>query len=138
MVFYADIDGDGITERVRFYLVGETLRMSTVAPDMSANPPSYPASYTQDSIIAMDGVKNGSTPIFTYYEMDPARKTNPTPTNDRLVPMTRHSTAAELSDILAIGLTIYINESPHLSKSPVRLETLVQLRQRNSGGERGN
>ena len=33
LVFYADIDGNGLPEKVRYYLSGKTLRMATLAPD---------------------------------------------------------------------------------------------------------
>jgi len=111
--------------------------MATVAPNMTTNPPSYPA-YTIDGVVVMNGIQNGATAIFTYYQMNPNYLINPVPANDSLVVMTNPTSASDLSKILAVGLTVFVNEAPKLSKGNVRLDTLAQIRQRYNGGLSGS
>jgi type II secretory pathway pseudopilin PulG len=139
LVFFSDIDGDGHTDKVRYYLEsGLTLRMATLAPDTSTAPPSYPTSYTNDGIVIMDGIRNGSDPIFIYFALNPAYEANPIPANDTLVEVTSPTTAAELESIVAVEIKLIVNEGPTLSKGDVKLDTMVQIRQRYNGGLNGN
>jgi prepilin-type N-terminal cleavage/methylation domain-containing protein len=126
VVFYCDVTGDGKTEKVRFYLSGTNLRMQTANPNMATNPPSYP-SYQTDSIIAQ-GVVNGSTAVFTYYNYDD--------TNKALVAATLSSppTSAQLVNIVSVGIDLNVNEQPKLATSGARLSTVIQIRQRYNGG----
>jgi prepilin-type N-terminal cleavage/methylation domain-containing protein len=137
LVFFTDIDGNGRAEKVRYYLVGQTMKMATVAPTMSDNPPSYPA-YTTDGVVVMNGIRNGAATIFTYYQMNPAYLTNPIPSNDNLVVMTNPTSASDRAKILAVGITLYVNEAPKLSKGNVELYSLAQIRQRYNGGLSGS
>jgi hypothetical protein len=111
--------------------------MATVAPDLSTSPPTYPA-YTLDGVVVMDGITNGTTPIFTYYQMNPAYLTNPIASNDTLVVLSNPTTDSDRRKILAVGLTLYVNEAPELSKGSVKLESLAQIRQRYNGGLSGS
>jgi prepilin-type N-terminal cleavage/methylation domain-containing protein len=137
LVFYADINGNGQPDKVRYYLVGNTMKLATVAPDMTTNPPSYPA-YTTDGVVVMNGIRNGATAIFTYYQMNPNFLTNPIPSNDNLVVMTNPTGASALAKILAVGVTLKVNEAPKVSKGDVWLDSLAQIRQRYNGGLSGS
>ena len=138
LVFYADINGNGLPDKVRYYLSGKTLRRAALAPNTSTSPPTYPTAYTTDGVVVMDGIQNGTTPLFTYYKMNPAYATNPIPSNDTLVLMSNPTSAADLASIVAVGIKIYVNDSPAgVSKSPVGLDTLIQIRQRYNGGLSG-
>lgn len=64
IVFYADIDGDVATERVRYELVGTHLIRGII------NPSGSPAVYDegQETVATVASfVYNGSGPLFTYY-----------------------------------------------------------------------
>jgi prepilin-type N-terminal cleavage/methylation domain-containing protein len=138
LVFYADIDGIGAPEKVRYYLSGKTLRMATLAADTSTSPPTYPTSYASDGVVIMDGVQNGTTPLFTYYKMNPAYASNPVAANDTLVLMTNPTSAADLTSIVAVGIKIFVNDTPvGVSKGNVSLDTTIQIRQRYNGGLSG-
>ena len=64
-VFFADLDGDGLKERIRYYLSGSILMRGIINP--TGNPLEYdPQSEITSEIV--HGVINGSTPIFTYYD----------------------------------------------------------------------
>ena len=87
----------------------------------------------------MDGIQNGATPMFTYYKMNPAYATNPVPANDTLVVIANPTSAADLTSIVAVGIKLYVNDSPAgISKGNVALDTLIQIRQRYNGGLSGS
>lgn len=64
-IFFSDIDGDGLKERVRYYLSGTTLKKGVIKPS------GIPAVYSSGSEVITDivhGIQNGATPIFDYYD----------------------------------------------------------------------
>jgi Tfp pilus assembly protein PilW len=133
LVFFADIDGDEQSDKVRYYLSGKTMKMATVAADMTTDPPTYPA-YTTDGVVVMEGIQNGAAAIFTYYQTNPAYTSSTDAAHDNLTVMTNPTSAADRAKIVAVGLAVSINESPVLSKGNVELSSLVQIRQRYNGG----
>lgn len=137
LVFYADLNGDGLSDKVRYYLDGTTLRMATLAPDTSTSPPTYPEAYSSDGVVIMKGIQN--TDLFTYYKMNPAYATNPIPANDTLVLIDHPpTTAEELRSIIAVDIGLSVNETPGLPVANVELDTRVQIRQRYNGGLSGS
>jgi prepilin-type N-terminal cleavage/methylation domain-containing protein len=137
LVLFADIDGNGQPDKVRIYLSGLTLKLASVAPVTTTNPPSYPA-YTTDGAIVMNGIQNGATAIFTYYQTNPAYTSSTDAAHDNLTVMANPTSAADMAKIVAVGLTVYVNEVPQLSKGSVKLDSLVQIRQRYNGGLGGS
>ena len=66
VAFFADINGDGIKERVRYYLTGTTLYRGVIVP--TGSPLAYVGANESTSPI-MYNVKNASTtPVFQYYD----------------------------------------------------------------------
>ena len=137
LVLYADINGNGLADKVRFYLSGQTMKLATVAPNTSTSPPTYPA-YTTDGVIIMNGIRNGATAIFTYYQTNPAYTSTTDMAHDNLTVMTNPTSAADMAKIVAVGVTLYVNEAPKLSKGNVKLDSLIQIRQRYNGGLSGS
>lgn len=65
VTFYGDVDKDGGVEKVRIYLLGNTLYRGVT--NASGNPPSY-ASQVQATTTLATYVANGtSTPLFRYF-----------------------------------------------------------------------
>lgn len=64
IVFYANVDGDDATERVRYELVGTDLIRGIVKP--SGSPAVYNVEQETVATIARS-IYNGSGPIFVYY-----------------------------------------------------------------------
>ncbi len=64
-IFYSDIDADGKTERVRYYLNGTSLMKGIIKP--TGSPITYPSASEQIRVVS-DGVQNGATPVFSYYD----------------------------------------------------------------------
>jgi hypothetical protein len=129
IVFFTDTNGDGNSEKVRFYLSGTTLYMQRASPIMTNHPPTYPTSpeYAFRSILCT-GVVNGSTAVFTYYIYNDTYK--------RLDPVTLGTspTAAQLRAVVGVGIDLNVNEQPKLAPSGARLSTVIQIRQRSNGG----
>ena len=151
LVFYSDIDGDNLAEKVRFYLDGTSLRMATVDPDTSTSPPTYATTYSSNGVIVMSGIQNYTAasssnwmPMFTYYKMNPAYATNPVASNDTLVPISLNTTthtqvsATDLTGIVAVEIKLAVNETPGVPNTSFVLDTLIQIRQRYNGGLSGN
>ena len=123
--FYCDIDGDGLAEKVRYYLDGTDLRMQTAKPQFVTIPEPhwvYPT-YESNGIIVQDGLRNGSTPVFTYYRRAGESLQQFTP-----------STAVQRRQVENVRLHLIVNERPDVVKGNVELTTEVQLRQRYGGG----
>jgi type II secretory pathway pseudopilin PulG len=66
ITYYADINGDGSDELIRYYLLGQTLYRGVT--HSSGNPPSYVGQTQATSTIATYIVNGTSTPIFQYYD----------------------------------------------------------------------
>lgn len=65
LVFYSDIDRDGLFERVKYFLVGGTLKKGVVKP--AGNPLTY--NLTGEAVSeAIHGVVATSSGIFSYYD----------------------------------------------------------------------
>ncbi len=81
IVFYANIDEDTATERIRYELIGTNLVRGITNP--SGNPIVYDTTGEAVSIVARS-ITNGTTPLFTYYgntyPTDPNPLILPTPT----------------------------------------------------------
>ena len=110
--FYSDIDGDGLKEEVRYYLSGTILKKSTLKP--SGSPLAYTGSPVISDLVA--DVKNGTTPIFTYYD---------TGYDGTTLPL---SSPVNLISIRLIKITVMVERDPYRSPTPVSVTTQVSLR----------
>jgi len=63
---FSDIDKDGVTEKVHYYLSGTNFMIGTSNP--SGFPPTYPTIDSATQILIPDVVNNGSQPLFYYYD----------------------------------------------------------------------
>ncbi|MDD5489899.1 MAG: type II secretion system protein [Candidatus Moranbacteria bacterium] len=114
---YTDLDHDGQTERVHYYLEGNTIKKGIADP--SGTPPSYPAGDETVSIIAEHVVNTTIQPLFYFYNTNyPADQEN-NPLGTPISPV---------SDIRLVKIDIYYNLDPNRSPDNVRLESFVELR----------
>ncbi len=67
IIFYSDIDDDGLKERIRYFLQDTNLKRGVVKP--SGNPLSYNLA-NENLITLATGVANGATPIFEYFDQN--------------------------------------------------------------------
>lgn len=121
--FYCDVDGDGVADKVRYYLDGATLLMQTLKPEKTAEGLwEYAADYQTDGIVVQDSIRNGTSGVFTYYKyVDGAL--------EECLPVT----AAEKREIKTVAISVEVNARPELAKGSVILATDVQIRQRYEG-----
>jgi prepilin-type N-terminal cleavage/methylation domain-containing protein len=126
VVFYCDVDGDKVSEKVRYYLANSILRSQTEDPEWvtSPTPGWHYGSYDTDGVVIENRVRNASDPMFTYYRYNGSGALETfSPSTDSL-----------REKIVAIGITIKVGERPDLAAKDVELTTQVQIRQRYEGG----
>ena len=66
VTFYADINGDGKADKIRYYYASTTLYRDVTYS--SGNPPSYSGQTPQTVTVATYLQNSSSTPIFQYYD----------------------------------------------------------------------
>lgn len=74
LVFYSDIDGDGSSEKVRYFLTGNNLTKGVIDP--TGSPPQYSQANEVLTTIA-SYINNQTTAIFTYFDSNNNQLTAP-------------------------------------------------------------
>lgn len=69
LVFYSDLDHNGLVERYRYFLTGTTLKRGKLNP--SGNPPSY--NELDEQVVEMvhsltNSISSSPVPLFNYYD----------------------------------------------------------------------
>lgn len=118
IVFYSDVDYDGKTERVRYTLSGTSLEKGITEPE--GEPATYPVVNEKVKTIT-DIVRNGSDPIFYYYNKD-----WPTDTTNNPLPL-----ADRISDTTQVKVILVTNPKPTDTDFDYTLETDVKIRMLN-------
>lgn len=113
LIFYADIDSDLQTERLRYYLEGNELKRGKIEPE--GEPPKYYSASEKITSLAKH-LAMGETSIFKYYEG------NFTGTEASM------SLPINLGKIRLIQITVIIDANPNETPPPLQLETEVVLR----------
>lgn len=116
-VFYSDIDADGVTERVHYYLENNKIKKGIAEP--SGNPPSYPVNDQSISTIA-EYIQNAiDQPLFSYY--------NSNYPNDQINnPL--DTPVAQVNKIRLVKVDIFFNLDPYRTPDNIRLESYVEMR----------
>lgn len=120
LTIYADIEDDGVVERVHYYLdqASDELRVGITNPDTSTQPATYPAGDQETRVIARYVVNPSNDPIFYYYNNDyPGDTTN----NPLTLP-------TSLSNIQLIRVRLFINIDPVRAPNNIYIESFVDLR----------
>ncbi len=112
IIFYADIDNDGLKERVRYYLSGLILKKDVIKP--TGNPVVYTGTPTTRNVV--NDVRNGTTSVFSYYDK------NYDGTTAAL------SSPVAIPSIRLIKITLSVDRDPYRSPVPVYISTQVSLR----------
>lgn len=113
--FYSDIDYDGTSELVRYYLDNGTLYKSTTKPV------GFPATYPQTSTVTKvltEHVQNGTDPLFTFFNED-------WPTDTANNPMI---TPVSIADVGLVRISLTINSNEDVGTKGYTLNTNVNLR----------
>lgn len=116
-VFFADIDGDGSTERAHYYLENESIKKGVTKP--SGTPAVYPSGDQSVSTIAEHVVNTSLQPLFYYYDSNyPADQVN----NPKTTPV------GQVDLLRLVKVDIYYNLDPLRSPDNIRLESYVEMR----------
>lgn len=116
---YLDIDNDGVTERVHYWLDDANDRlMRGVREPSAAQPPTYAAGDGTTSVIAEYIVNDTSEPLFYYYNENYPGDT----VNNPL------STPAAIGDIRLVRVLIRMNIDPIKAPNNINIESFVDLR----------
>jgi prepilin-type N-terminal cleavage/methylation domain-containing protein len=113
IIFYSDIDGDGLTERIRYYLDGTTFKKGVIKP--TGSPLSYPGANEK----ILEKVRNIYAPagnIFAYHDENYTGIEAPL------------SFPINVSSIRLIKITLVSDQSPIDTKARVNFSTSVNLR----------
>jgi len=112
IIYYADIDSDSSTERVRIELQGTELVRGVVKP--SGDPLSYDLGSEVETVI-MTGIQNGADPVFRYYSGDyPVDTTELNPT--------------DLTEVKYMEFELLVDADPAVDPPAVEVKSQVQLR----------
>jgi prepilin-type N-terminal cleavage/methylation domain-containing protein len=112
-VFFSDIDNDGLKERVRYYVSGTLLKKGIIKP--TGNNFIYdPSSEIITDVV--EGVQNGTSPIFEYYDTNYDGTTNPL-----VQPVI-------ISTIRLVKVTFIIDEDVNRTPGPMTVMTQISMR----------
>lgn len=112
ITFYANVDTDALTERVRYELSGINLQRGIIKP--TGNPLTYdPAQETVTTVAT--NIRNGAVALFTYYNGNYPADTTPL-------------TPADVTEVKYIDFSLIIDVDPAVDPAPATVESQVQLR----------
>lgn len=116
---YLDIDADGVTERVHYWLDSGTDQLKRgVTEPSSATPPIYAASDDTVTILANYIVNEATEPLFYYYNENYPGDT----VNNPL------ATPVEVNDVRLVRVLLRMNIDPIRAPNNINVETFVDLR----------
>lgn len=120
LIFYANIDGDATTERLRYELSGTDLIRGVTEP--SGNPIVYNVAQ-ENARVVTTLIRNGTDPIFTYYTGDYPADPSPLP-------------EASIGSVKYIQFRLLIDADLALDPPAAEVVSQVQLRNlKNNLGE---
>ncbi len=112
IIFYANVDADAATERVRYELLGTNLVRGITKP--TGSPLTYDVAQEKAVTVAAN-IQNGATPVLTYYGGD-----YPT--------ATQALDATNIAAIRYIQFFLTINSDPTRPQDAIDVRSQVQLR----------
>ncbi len=119
LTIYTDIDDDGVTERVHYYLDLATDEFKRGITDPSTSTPiTYASSDTTTTILARYITNESNEPIFYYYNDDYPGDTTNNPLN----------TPASLGSIQLVRVKMKVNIDPVHAPENINIESFVDLR----------
>lgn len=123
LVFYGDIDDDGVVEKAHYFLDLDTDQLKLgVSNPVAGNPVTYPAGDDTVSVVANYVVNEGDDPIFYYYNDDyPSDTVN----NPLAVPV-------NVGNIRMVRVHLYVNINPVHAPDNINIESFVDLRNLNT------
>lgn len=118
---YIDIDNDGATERVHYYLSNEKLYQGVTNPNAGL-PVTYPAGDQVTTMLLDYVVNTAAQPIFYYYNKD-------YPTDTTHNPLT---TPIVVNTAKLIRIHLWVNIDPIRAPNNINIESFAELRNLNN------
>lgn len=120
LVLYIDIDNDGATEKVHYFLDEDEdeLEMGVTEP-FGTNPVTYSSSDDTVSVLASHVVNDSEHPIFSYFGNNYFSDSTPfsVPVN-----------TDEIADIRMVKVSLWVDIRPYQSPDHITIESFAQLR----------
>lgn len=112
--YYSDIDNDGLKEKIRYFLVGKTLKIGVIKP--AGSPPVYNSGNEKISILINDVVNSGGQPIFSYYDNTYAGSSTPL-----AIPV-------NIPAVRLIKINVLVDHDPVKPPAPAIFSTQISIR----------
>lgn len=114
ITFYSDINGDGLKEKIRYFLSGNDLKRGVVVP--SGSPLTYSDANEKITNLVSGVVASSTLPIFQYYTSDYAGTSSPL----------AYPVSASL--IRLVKVSVIVDKDPSHSPAPIIVTSQVSLR----------
>lgn len=121
LVAFLDVDNDGTTERVHYFLQNGSLIRGVTKPDTSHQPVTYPATDQTFSTIAKYVVNTTDKPIFFYYNDNYPGDT----VNNPL------ATPISVQDARLVKVRLIVNINPNRAPEETTIESFAEFRNLN-------
>ncbi len=115
VVFYTDVDNDGIRDKVRYFISGKTVKRGVVAP--SGSPLTYNDANEKLTTVISGFVSSTTAPLFQYYTSNYAGTTSPL------------TSPVDIPSVRLVKINVIIDSDPN--KSPISVITSSQVSIRN-------
>lgn len=119
IIFFADIDNDGLAERIHLYKNNQTITMGVTKPTTSF-PRQYPIGDTQSQILINKVINDNSQPIFSYFSKNYSGQENEIP-----LPL-----PVDVSVIRVVKIFIRLENSAP-DGQPLEMQTVTEIRNLN-------
>lgn len=120
---YLDIDKDGVTERVHYFLDQATDQLKVGVTDpVAGTPVSYPAADDTVSILANYVVNESTNPVFYYFNQNYPGDTVNNPI----------ATPAAIDQIRLVQVHLFVNIDPVHAPDNINIESFADLRNLNA------
>ncbi len=113
-VFYSDTNGDGIAERVRYFLASSSIYRGVIQP--TGTPATYPTSSEVTTSMVDNVIIPSSTVLLSYYD------TSYTGTQPAM------TSTADVASIRLVRVSFYSDVKPQQSPGPQYFSVLVDIR----------
>jgi hypothetical protein len=115
VVFFTDVNGDDVSDRIRFFLDPATRSMMRGVILASGSPPAYTSAETFSTLVS-DVANSTSTPIFEYYDGN---------YNGGTPPLTH---PINITDVRLIKLVVVVDEDVNRTPPPITMTSQAMLR----------
>ncbi|MEK9151161.1 MAG: prepilin-type N-terminal cleavage/methylation domain-containing protein [Patescibacteria group bacterium] len=120
---YLDVDKDGVTERVHYFLDQDTDELKKgVTNPLTTQPISYPAGDDSVSVLTNYVVNESTDPVFYYYNENYPGDTANNPI----------ATPAAVDQVRLIRVHLFVNINPVHAPDNINIESFADLRNLNS------